>query len=168
MISNFFSLIRQRPTFPNATGVQLDTNYDWPGVGGVSYIDPSLHIYETSYFETMIEYFETTMGYERGVSVHGAGYDWRLAPDGLAAPGGYYDRLAQLIESTVIANGATAHLITHSMGGPIALAFLQSRDAAWLKSNIATYVPLSPPFGGVPSIFRTFVSGDDMVRQCVV
>jgi len=39
---------------------------------------------------------------------------------------GYFSKLKALIEKTVDANKAKAHLVTHSLGGPTILAFLNS------------------------------------------
>ena len=101
-------------TDSNAPGVTLNTNVDFGGVGGVQYLDPSVTL--TGYWDKMIETLQKS-GYTIGVNLHGAPYDWRLAPDGHAAPGQYYDKLKALIESSVTNNGRKAVIVTHSLGG---------------------------------------------------
>ena len=97
--------------------------------------------------------------------MHGAGYDWRLGPMGHLqpeAPGGYFAKLKRLIETTVARNKAKAHLITHSLGGPTALAFLNQQDQAWIESHIATYIPLSSPWVGGARMTMTEIGGDNL------
>ena len=134
-------------TYHDAEGVELDTNVDFGGVGGIAFLDPSLHVGESDYFGTMVEFFEAK-GYTRGADLHGAPYDWRAAPDGHNAPGMYYDKLQALVEATVARNGAKASIVTHSLGGPTTLAFLLSRPAGWVDKFVANFIPISAPWGG--------------------
>ena len=100
-----------------------------------------------------------------GHNLYGAPYDWRLAPDGLAtkpyAPGGatYYAALQALLERAVARHHRPAVLVTHSMGGPVALDFLNRRDRAWKAAHVAHFVALSPPFGGALATLEAVVSG---------
>jgi len=104
-------------------------------------------------------------GYKIGENMHGAGYDWRLGPMGhmqAEAPGGYFAKLKLLIEGTVTKNKAKAHLITHSLGGPTTLAFLNQQDPWWIESHIETYIPLSSPWVGGARMTMTEVGGDNL------
>ena len=89
-------------TYSNAKGVELDTNVDFGGAGGVAYVDPATEsVYP--YFGPMIDNLTATLGYTVGKDLHGAGYDWRLGPLGhtqRSAPGGYYAKLKSLVEGT--------------------------------------------------------------------
>ena len=146
-------------TYHDRAGVELDTNVDFGGVGGIAYLAPSLRA--SGYFSTMISFFEA-MGYTAGVNLHGAPYDWRAAPDGHSAPGAYYEQLQRLVEATVERNGgAKAALVTHSLGGPTTLAFLLSRPAGWVASHISCFVPISAPWAGATRQALADISGDN-------
>ena len=144
--------------YSDAQGVTLDTNVDFGSVGGISSLDPSL-AKETGYFRTMIASL-TALGYEVGKDLHGASYDWRMAPDGHAV--GLYPKLEALLESTVARNGKPAHVITHSLGGPTALAFLNTQTPAWLAAHVESFVPISGPFAGAASQIKAYVCGDTL------
>ena len=152
-------------TYHDRAGVELDTNVDFGGVGGIAYLAPSLRA--SGYFSTMISFFEA-MGYTAGVNLHGAPYDWRAAPDGHSAPGAYYEQLQRLVEATVERNGgAKAALVTHSLGGPTTLAFLLSRPAGWVASHISCFVPISAPWAGATRQALADISGDNFkFRSC--
>merc|ERR1711965_1040196 len=93
----------------------------------------------------MIQSF-VALGYEAGKNMHGAPYDWRKAPDGHAT--GLYPQLRVLLEETVARNGKPAHVITHSLGGPTALGFLNRQSDAWLAQHVASFAPIAGVFGG--------------------
>jgi len=143
--------------YTDAPGVLLDTNVDFGDVGGISSLDPSLAS-ATAYFKKMVEAL-TALGYEAGKTLHGAPYDWRKAPDGHVS--GLYPKLRSLIEDTVARNGRAAHLITHSLGGPTALGFLNMQSAAWRAAHVASFAPISGPFGGSSEQLKAYVSGDN-------
>eukprot|EP00475_Leptophrys_vorax_P005212 TRINITY_DN1315_c0_g1_i2.p1 TRINITY_DN1315_c0_g1~~TRINITY_DN1315_c0_g1_i2.p1 ORF type:complete len:265 (-),score=63.66 TRINITY_DN1315_c0_g1_i2:33-827(-) len=80
-----------------------------------------------------------------------------MGPDGL---GDYYILLQSLIEETYRMNGNERVLIvTHSMGGPVALYFLNQMSAAWKDKFIQAFVPIAPPFGGSALVLRSSISG---------
>lgn len=148
-------------TYSDAPGVTLDTNVDFGGVDGVASLDPTLAT-ETGYFKTMIEYFEGE-GYTAGQDLHGAPYDWRMAPDGLGVAGGMYTKLQALVEKTYELNGLLpVHLVTHSLGGPVILGFLTRMPSLWKKRYVASFIPISAPFAGSVSQAKAFVSGDNL------
>jgi hypothetical protein len=120
---------RTSGAFTNAAGVEIDSNVDFGGVGGVKYVDPAIPSVQP-YFAALIDNLTSTLGYTVGQDLHGAGYDWRLGPLGhtqAAAPGGFFEKLRALIEGTVANNTAKAHIVTHSLGGPTTLAFLHAQ-----------------------------------------
>ncbi|KAL1522707.1 hypothetical protein AB1Y20_017682 [Prymnesium parvum] len=147
-------------TYHNALGVELDTNVDFGGVDGITFLDPSVHFGVSNYFGTMVAHFEA-QGYTRGRDLHGAPYDWRAAPDGHRAPGMFFEQLAQLVEATVKRNGAKASIITHSLGGPTTLAFLLSRPSGWVQDHVANFIPISAPWGGAALMALSDISGDN-------
>ena len=156
-------------TFDNATGaysdapgVTLDTNVDFGNVSGVAALDPAFPK-ESGYFLPLITFLEQELGYVAGADLHGAPYDWRLAPDGHSAPGQYYDKVKKLVEQTFSRNGnRSVHFVTHSLGGPTVLGFLNSMTQPWKDTYIASFAPISGPFGGSVAQANAFVAGDTL------
>lgn len=146
--------------FVNAPGVQLDTNVDFGGVGGISSLDPNLAP-ETGYFRSMIKYLQRELGYTVGQDLHGAPYDWRLAPDGWSLNGEFYDKLTALLESTVARNQAPAHVVTHSLGGPAFLGFLHSKKPDWVRRHVTSFIPINAPFAGSVKQIKADILGDN-------
>jgi len=144
-------------TYYNTSGVQIDSSVDFGGVGGIEYLDPGVKVGISQYWATMIKYFEN-LGYKRGENLHGAPYDWRLAPDGLEMTG-YFDRLEALIESTYERNNASVFLVSHSLGCPTMLYFIRSRPESWVKTYIRAWFPLGGPFAGASTMALASVSG---------
>ena len=130
---------------------------DFGGVGGLAYLDPSVRIPSAAYFEALIEALRSRANYSVGVDLFGAPFDWRFAPDGLDGAG-YFGALKELIEGL----GAPATLVTHSMGGPVALEFLNQMTAGWKAAHVRSFVPISPPFGGAVSTAKSMISGDNL------
>ncbi len=173
VIDCFFDNLRVRydgdaRAYSNKPGVTIDGSVDWGGVGGLEYLDPGLSA--SGYFHDIVKRL-AGIGYAVGTSLRGAPYDWRLAPDGFNATvsgarfqnGSYYSRLRALVEETYALNGnAPVVLLTHSMGGPTALAFLQGMSPQWKATYVAGFVPMSPPFGGAMSTVKALVSGDTL------
>lgn len=146
-------------TYHNAPGTEIDV-VDFGGIGGIAYLDPKVKLGVSTYFEPMIEYLETHLNYKRGIDLHGAPYDWRAAPDGHSAPGQFYDRLQTLIETTSKrAGGKKVHIVTHSLGGPTALMFLNTRTAGWVEQHVASFMPINAPWGGGTMMALADVSG---------
>jgi lysophospholipase-3 len=154
-------------TYRDTENVDIDGNVAWGTTKALAYLDPALKSFH--YFSEIIEALEN-IGYVDGGSLVGAPYDWRLAPDGLdqkptysgvnTLP--YFEKLKILIETTVAFNGGRkAHIISHSMGGPVALAFLHRQSTAWKDQYIASFIAISPPFGGSIKTVRAVLSGDN-------
>jgi len=149
----------ERQRWSNVLGVQLDWSVDFGGVRGLSAQDPNAK-QVTSWFQKMMDAFRRS-GYSPGVDLHGAPYDWRMAPDGWSQPGDFYEQLRALLERTVAANGGPAHLVTHSLGGMAILGFLASVPQAWKFKHVASFVPIVPSFAGSVSNLLTFAYGFD-------
>jgi len=103
----------------------------------------------------MIEMFEA-QGYVIGKDLHGAPYDWRLAPQHNKI---YHDKLKTLIEDTVKRNGKPAIVITHSYGGVMFYDFLLKMTAEWKKAHVDEFIPMGAPFGGAAKTLRAVLSG---------
>ena len=106
-------------------------------------------------------------GYVRGVSVRAATNDFRAVGVPVVLDR-MYARLRALIEDTCrVNNGSKVHLLSHSLGGPLANLFLNEMDGAWKKRYIAGHVMLSAPLLGSPVAIYAALSGPryDFVPQ---
>jgi pimeloyl-ACP methyl ester carboxylesterase len=94
-----------------------------------------------------------------GASVRGATNDFRIM--GVPSALDYeFARLVQLVEDTAAVNGgAKVHLMSHSLGGPVANLFLNEMDAAWKQKFIASHVMLSPVLLGSPVAIYAALTG---------
>jgi lysophospholipase-3 len=157
-------------TYRNKAGVTIDGSVDWGGVGGLEYLDPG--VTASGYFHDVVQVLRTRLNYTVNRTLRAAPYDWRLAPDGFSQvnagaayqASSYFDRLKLLVEETYALNGdAAVVLVSHSMGGPVAHAFL-SREVSseWKAKYIRGFIPFSPPFGGAVSTVEALVSGDTL------
>jgi S-formylglutathione hydrolase FrmB len=154
--------------YVNAKNVDIDGSVDWGNVKGLEYLDPGLK--KVEYYHDIINVLTSKHGYEVGKNLIGAPYDWRLAADGLSTmktfsgdnslP--YYQKLKGLIEQTYAANSnQRVNIVTHSMGGPVALHFLHQQTKEWKDTYVSSFIPMSPPFGGSINTVRAMISGDN-------
>ena len=146
--------------FSNASHVEIRV----PGFGNTStieYLDPDLII--GKYFRDLLTPL-TKVGYVRGVNIHGAPYDWRLAPDSLNRLG-YFRQLSHLIEETYTKNTNTrVTLICHSLGCPTILYFLNSQVSAdWKKQYINHLVTLAGAWAGSILTISSLISGSNFM-----
>lgn len=147
--------------YTNREGVNIRPT-DFGGVKGVAYLDYKfgIPISLTSYYSSIIKSLEE-IGYVAGQNLHGAPYDWRL-PATFLEKNGWNAQLQNLIETTYANNGnLPVHIVTHSMGGPTGLYFLNSMPQAWLDQYVASFVPIAGPWTGAPNALRAVVSGDN-------
>ncbi|KAF2069107.1 hypothetical protein CYY_009571 [Polysphondylium violaceum] len=144
--------------FKNAEGINI-LPHDFGGVEGVDYIDQTFKLF-TNVFGKMINYF-TGLGY-KSHQIRGAPYDWRLPIQSLF-DNGWMSKFQQLIEDTYTNNGnQRVVLISHSMGGLVTTAFLNTMTEAWRDQYIDTFVPMSAPWSGAPKSIENVVSGESM------
>ncbi|XP_035678867.1 phospholipase A2 group XV-like [Branchiostoma floridae] len=69
----------------------------------------------------------------------------------------------QLIEETYYKNNnSRVVLVTHSMGGPYGLLFLNNMDQPWKDKFIKSMVTLAGPWGGAAKTLRLYISGDNL------
>eukprot|EP00048_Salpingoeca_helianthica_P015048 m.224782 g.224782 ORF g.224782 m.224782 type:complete len:411 (-) comp16543_c0_seq1:261-1493(-) len=141
-------------TYYNAPGVQINASSDFGGFGAMAYLDPSLGSL-VPYMAPLVSYF-VGKGYTVGQDLLGAPYDWRLAAD---AHADYFSALKNMIESAATSNGAPVVLVAHSMGGLMALKFLQGQSAAWKQTYIKAFVPIDAPWGGAVTALMGVISG---------
>ena len=146
--------------FSNASHIEIRA----PGFGNTStieYLDTDEII--GKYFWDLLETL-TKIGYVRGVSIRGAPYDWRLAPDSLSRLG-YFTKLRNLIEETYTKNANTlVTLICHSLGCPTVLYFLNSQVSDnWKKQYINHLVTLGGAWAGSVLTIRSMISGSNFM-----
>eukprot|EP00731_Ephydatia_muelleri_P011559 Em0006g453a len=113
-----------------------------------------------NYFHTFVDYFVDNRGYQRGKSIRAAPYDWRLAADQLYVRG-YYAKVKSLIEEMYSSNGGRkVTLVTHSMGGPVTLFFLNNVvTQQWKNTYIYAFVPIAGAWSGGNKILLSQMSG---------
>lgn len=109
-------------------------------------------------------------GLVRNVSLRGAPYDFRRAPNEHQA---FFGALKSLVEETFSSNGnSPVLLIAHSMGGPMSLVFLQQQTQAWKNKYIRALVTLSGAWAGSVKALKVFAVGDDLgsyvLRQSIL
>lgn len=131
-----------------------------PGFGNtttVEWLDPSQRFFSI-YFSKIVEKL-TLQGYKRGVNIHGAPYDFRKAANEHEE---YFENVKQLIESTYLDNGNISVIImTHSMGSPMMLYFLNHQSQVWKEKYIRCLTTLAGPWGGAVEALKVFAVGDN-------
>lgn len=126
----------------------------------VEYIDSS-KLSATSYYSPIADALVQKAGYERGLNLKGAPYDWRKAPNELHE---FYLNMTHLVEQTYYENNGTqVILMAHSMGNPVLLYWLNNYvDFSWKQKFIRMFVSLAGVWGGAVKPVRLMTSGDDL------
>ncbi|KAI5708748.1 hypothetical protein M8J76_002447 [Diaphorina citri] len=143
-------------TTSNSPGVDIRI----PGFGrsaSVEWLDPFVRV--GSYF-SYIAAALVGLGYQRDLSMRGAPYDFRKAPNENQE---YFANFKALIEETYDLNGGTpVVLVAHSMGSLMCLYFLQRQSSAWKSKFVRSLVSLAAPWGGSVKAVKVFAVGDDL------
>ncbi|CAH2237346.1 jg22261 [Pararge aegeria aegeria] len=130
----------------------------WGNPEPVEWLDPS-HDSAGTYFNTIGDALVKN-GYVRNVSLRGAPYDFRRAPN---ENGEFFVKLKTLVQETYTMNNKTpVTLLTHSMGGSMALHFLRLQTQSWKDLYIRRMISLSTPWGGAMKALKVFAIGDDL------
>jgi len=148
-------------TYTNTWGVEM-RGIDFGGTEGVAYLDYifGFPVPFTAVYATLIASLEE-IGYVSGQNLHGVTYDWRIPPTA-TGQSDFYLSVQQLIEETYANNSNTpVHIVTHSMGGPTFLYFLNQMTQTWKDTYLATFIPIAGPFAGSPKALRALISGDN-------
>lgn len=141
----------------NAPGVDVRAP-GWGQAEPVEWLDPS-HASAGTYFKDVGNAL-VDIGYVRNVSLRGAPYDFRKAPNENAD---FFVKLKQLVEDTYVMNNNTnVTLVAHSMGGLMSLHFLQQQTSAWKAKYIRRFITLSSPWAGAVKALKVFAIGDDL------
>ncbi|KAM8717314.1 hypothetical protein ACLKA7_004076 [Drosophila subpalustris] len=132
-----------------------------PGWGDpevVEWIDPT-HNKAGAYFKDIANVL-VELGYERRHNILGAPYDFRRAPNENKQ---FFIDLKQLVEDAYEANNRTAvTFITHSMGSPMTLVFLQEQTLEWKTQYVRRQISLAGAWAGSMKAVKVFAMGDDL------
>ncbi|XP_055600411.1 phospholipase A2 group XV-like [Uranotaenia lowii] len=144
-------------TTSNAPGVTLRI----PGWGyseDVEWIDTS-HASVSSYYANVANALSLN-GYHRGISIRGAPYDFRKAPNENEM---FPVKMKKLVEEAYEINGKTpVTLIAHSMGGPMTLNFLQRQSQEWKDKYIRRLISIAGAWGGSVKSMKIYAAGDNL------
>lgn len=143
----------------NTEGVDVRTK-DFGRPETVEYLDTN-KLGVTVYFGKLVDALIAKFGYERGLNIRGAPYDWRRAPNELHA---YYAAFTKLVEETYYQNNGTrVMLVAHSMGNPVTLYWLNKIvGQAWKDKFLRSFVSLAGVWGGAAKPIRLMTSGDNI------
>ena len=143
----------------NYTGVSIRPR-DYGGTGGIEYSNAGTNEPPIAYMHELVKRLKDESGYVSGVSVRAATNDFRIV--GNAAALDYeYAKLKDLIEETFqLNNGSKVHLLSHSLGGPLANLFLTTYvNHSWKETFIASHIMLSAVLLGSPVAIYAALSG---------
>lgn len=141
----------------NSPGVEIRI----PGFGSsepVEWIDPS-HASAGAYFVNIGNALVQN-GYKRDVSLRGAPFDFRKAPNENKE---WFIKLKHLVEETYTLNdNIPITFIVHSMGAPMTLLFLQMQSQEWKDQYIRRIISLAGAWGGSVKAIKCYAVGDDL------
>jgi len=141
----------------NSPGVETRIP-EFGNTSSVEWLDPSKSAYG-AYFKDIVESLQP-LGYERGINIKGAPYDFRKAPNECEE---YFVNFKKLVEDTYAENDQRPLvLVAHSMGGPFMLYFLNRQTQKWKDTHIRALVTLSGVWGGAVKALKVFASGDNL------
>eukprot|EP01116_Phalansterium_solitarium_P006167 TRINITY_DN18470_c0_g1_i1.p1 TRINITY_DN18470_c0_g1~~TRINITY_DN18470_c0_g1_i1.p1 ORF type:complete len:444 (+),score=94.60 TRINITY_DN18470_c0_g1_i1:48-1334(+) len=130
-------------TFLNFPGVETRIP-PFGGIEGIEYVGKGT---TGPVWDVIVDTLVSAAGYEVGLNIRGAPYDWRLGPSALEAQ--LFPLLKQLFEETYAANNNTpAAAVSLSMGGPVFVLFLSTMDQAWKDKYVQSYTSFSGAFAG--------------------
>lgn len=93
-----------------------------------------------------------------------ASYDWRLSMGNLEVRDHFYSRIMAQIEFNSRVYGEKTVLVSHSMGGTLALYLLKwleyQRGSKWIDNHIEALTSLSGTFFGVPKSLPALMTGE--------
>jgi lysophospholipase III len=151
--------------FSNAEGVETRPA-DFGGIKGVDYLDRAagIPVPLTGYYATIIKALEKT-GYTVGVDLYGAPYDWRVhtaSLDSNVDSDGttWMAKVKDLIATAHKNTGKKVNLVTHSMGGPTMLYFL-NHNPEFANEHVANFVPIAAPWMGAAKAIVALLYGDN-------
>ncbi|KAL7521233.1 hypothetical protein ACHAWX_005917 [Stephanocyclus meneghinianus] len=142
-----------------------------PGTAGVDYLSEGALTESMSYVFGPVLKLLRRVGYQDGVNLEAAPYDWRIPPSALETRDKYFTQTMQTIERLYHFNKNTPVVILcHSMGCKTAhylFNFVVHNKGVkdglqWLAKYISCYVPVGAPHIGAPASVRCIMDGDKM------
>ncbi|KAA0192974.1 hypothetical protein HAZT_HAZT002616 [Hyalella azteca] len=127
-------------TTNNPAGVDVRV----PNFGDTSTVEYLTPCRLYSYFAYIAEVL-VALGYQRNVTLRGAPFDFRKAPNELSD---YFSSLKLLTEELRESTGGPVVFIAHSMGAPLMNYFLNLQTQNWRKQNVECLVSLAGAWGG--------------------
>lgn len=145
-------------TTSNQPGVKIRQPL-FGNTSSVEWLDSSRLGY-TSYFYHIVEYLQTNLSYVRNVSIRGAPYDFRKAPNEMEPFMVDLEKL--IIESYEQNSRRRVVLIAHSMGNLYIQLLLSRKPQQWKDKYVRAFISLGGPWGGAAKPVRLMVSGDNL------
>ncbi|XP_023023539.2 lysosomal phospholipase A and acyltransferase [Leptinotarsa decemlineata] len=144
-------------TTRNTDGVEIRIP-GWGITETLEWLDPS-HASTGSYFRDIASTL-VGLGHVRNVTIKGAPYDFRKAPN---ENKDFFINLKTLIETTYTQhNNTPIVLVSHSMGSIMTLVFLNSQSQWWKDKYIRSFISLSGVWGGSVKALKVYAIGDDL------
>lgn len=152
-------------TTKNTAGVEIrvksgaTNESDNSALDTIEYLN-DLPISGFAYFAPIISQLVGKLNYEREISVRGAPYDFRKAPNELSD---YFEHLKETSEQTFNENKRKpVTYVCHSMGCNNMLYFLQRQPKQWKDTYVKRLISIAAPWGGCLSAMRAAALGDDL------
>lgn len=143
----------------NNDGVETRVPY-FGETAGVEYVS-ELKTGPASYLANLINRLVKGLNYEKGKSIRGAPYDFRVAP---YENQGYFADLKRLVVQTYFINdNQPVILVCHSMGCMQSLYFLQQQTQEWKDKYIRSWINIAPPFGGAVKVVSAISQGEALM-----
>lgn len=140
----------------NRDGVQTKVN-DWGYTDGIDYLDKNKYVIQ---YAKMVKGLAELPGYERGVNIRGAPYDFRYPPNSEVGQR-YMTALKYLVQETYENNNNTRVVVlAHSMGNPYVVNFFRQMTQEWKDKYVDSYIAIAGVFGGSAKAIRTLTSGE--------
>ena len=152
------------PSDPDGVSVRTAQGW-WSGdafgsLDAIPQRDPWTYPANSSY-ATFLSALQQKGGYEPGVDLFAAPYDWRRAPDTLVH---FFGALAALVVRASRDGQRRVALLGHSAGPSVALAFLNGRSAAWKARFVHALVSINGNLGGEIDCLENLWQGGDFVN----
>lgn len=145
-------------TTKNTAGVEIRVK-NATQISSVEYLH-NLPLTGFAYFAPISDKLVDSLGYQRELSIHGAPYDFRKAPNEL---GEYFKQLKGTTEKVFEKNQRKpATFICHSMGCNNMLYFFHHQSQDWKDTYVKRLISIAAPWGGSLSALRATALGDDL------
>lgn len=141
------------------------------GCAGVDYLSAGALTESLTYVFGPVLDLLKSKGYEEGINLDAAPYDWRLPPEMLQKRDKYFTNTMEKITNLYRkSNNTPVIILCHSMGCKTSHYLFnfvryhlgESDGQKWLDKYIQMYVPVGAPHVGAPKSVRAVIDGDKM------